>query len=366
MTFVFWQNMVSIHQVALLKHLAQDNMVLLVAAQAFEQIRNDSGWNMPDMGKVHIITSPSATEVKILLKEHSDACHIFSGISAYPMVYSAFRKACRKKLRIFVYMEPYETDGFKGCLRLIYYRLLALRYGHCISAILATGETGVKAYEKAGFNSNRIYEWGYFTEAPARQMPLTHKNGKRKLLFVGRLDHNKQIMSLIETFIRTCKDVAELSIVGTGPLKEQVEQSAEQHSSVKYLGVLPNQQLKELMQEHDVLVLPSLYDGWGCVVNEALQAGLQILCSEACGAATLIREPFLGSVFSWQVTLDFENKLYQIAHNSPLTPEERANIITWADKYISAQAAGAYLNHIIRHAIGSENIIPLAPWHKSL
>ena len=364
MTFVFWQNMVSIHQVALLKHLAQDNMVLLVAAQAFEQIRNDSGWNMPDMGKVHIITSPSATEVNKLLKEHSDACHIFSGITAYPMVYSAFRKACRKKLRIFVYMEPYETEGFKCCFRLIYYRLLALRYGHCISAILATGETGVKDYEKAGFNSNRIYEWGYFTEAPARQMSLVRKNRKRKILFVGRLDHNKQVMSLIESFIRTCKDVAELSIVGTGPLKEQVEQSAEQHSSVKYLGVLPNQQLKELMKELDVLVLPSLYDGWGSVVNEALQAGLQVLCSDACGAATLIRAPFLGRVFSWKYPSDFESQLIQIAHNPPLTPEERANIVTWANTYISAQAACAYLARIIRHALGRENIIPVAPWKK--
>ena len=358
--------MVSIHQVALLKHLAQDNLVLQVAAQSFEHIRNDSGWNLPDMGNVHIITSPSDTEVNQLLKEHAAACHIFSGISAYPMVYSAFRKACKGKHLIFVYLEPYETAGFKGRLRLLYYRLLALRYDRCISAILATGKTGVKAYIKAGFNSNRIYEWGYFTEAPERQAPLTREKGKRQILFVGRLDHNKQITTLIETFITTCKDVAELTIVGTGPLKEQVELAVEQHSSVKYLGVLPNHQLKVLMQELDVLVLPSLYDGWGCVVNEALQAGMQVLCSENCGAATLIRAPFLGSVFSWLEPLDFENKLYQIAHNSPLTPEERANIITWADKYISAQAAGAYLNHIIRHAIGSENIIPLAPWHKSL
>lgn len=364
MTFVFWQNMVSIHQVALLKYLAQENKVLLVASQSFELIRKDSGWNMPDMGKVLIVTSPSEAKVNLILQEHASACHIFSGITAYPMVYSAFRKACKKKLRIFVYMEPYESAGFKGGLRFLYYKLLALRYGRYISAILATGETGVKAYAQAGFNSNRIYEWGYFTEASERQMSLSPKSEKRKILFVGRLDHNKQIMTLIETFIRTCKDVAELTIVGTGPFKKEIEQASERHSSVRYLGIIPNRRLKELMWEHDVLVLPSLYDGWGCVVNEALQAGMLVLCSDACGAATLIRNPLLGRVFSWQKNSDFETQLQQIVHKSPLSSEERAEIIAWADSHVSAHAAGVYLNHIIRHISGSENITPVAPWKK--
>ena len=42
------------------------------------------------------------------------------------------------------------------------------------------------------------------------------------------------------------------------------------------------------MRQCDLLVLPSLFDGWGAVVNEALQAGMRVLCSTACGAASLL------------------------------------------------------------------------------
>lgn len=38
----------------------------------------------------------------------------------------------------------------------------------------------------------------------------------------------------------------------------------------------------------DVLVLPSQYDNWGLVVNEALAFGCRVLVSERCGAAELV------------------------------------------------------------------------------
>jgi glycosyltransferase involved in cell wall biosynthesis len=40
-----------------------------------------------------------------------------------------------------------------------------------------------------------------------------------------------------------------------------------------------------IFQSSDIFVLPSRYDGWGVVVNQALGAGLPIICSDAVGAA---------------------------------------------------------------------------------
>lgn len=362
MTLVFWQNMVSIHQSALLKHLAQDNRVILVAAQSFEQNRKDSGWSLPDMGATEIVTAPEADTINRYLFGLTDAIHIFSGITAYPLVYSAFKEACKKKLRIFVYMEPYETAGIKGKLRVLYYRLLALQYGRYISAILATGETGVKAYRKAGFNSQRIFEWGYFTEATHSEAFYPPKNNKRQVLFVGRLDDNKQVLTLIQTFLAHCGDSAELAIVGTGPLRSKVEQMAARHDFIHYMGVIPNDELKKIMQAYDLLVLPSLYDGWGCVVNEALQAGMQVLCSDACGASALIKKPYLGIVFSWNKPHDFETKLRTLAHTPSLTAAHRIQIAEWAGHHISAEWAGIYLHHIINHTNGNSPSVPVPPW----
>ena len=47
----------------------------------------------------------------------------------------------------------------------------------------------------------------------------------------------------------------------------------------------PPEALPRFFARADVFVLPSRYDGWGVVVNQALGAGLPILCSDAVGAA---------------------------------------------------------------------------------
>ena len=53
---------------------------------------------------------------------------------------------------------------------------------------------------------------------------------------------------------------------------------------ITYAGFQPPEELPRFFAEADVFVLPSRYDGWGVVVNQALGAGLPILCSDRVGA----------------------------------------------------------------------------------
>ena len=48
----------------------------------------------------------------------------------------------------------------------------------------------------------------------------------------------------------------------------------------------------------DLLALPSRWDGWGLVVNEALAVGVPVIASNACGASDLIRQDVNGYVFT--------------------------------------------------------------------
>lgn len=60
---------------------------------------------------------------------------------------------------------------------------------------------------------------------------------------------------------------------------------------------MPNAQLNALLCAHDVLILPSIAEPWGLVVEEALAVGLVVLVSQACGARVLVENGVNGFVF---------------------------------------------------------------------
>ena len=62
-------------------------------------------------------------------------------------------------------------------------------------------------------------------------------------------------------------------------------------SRIRYEGFQAPDALPHFFSQADVFVLPSRYDGWGVVVNQALGAGLPIIASDQVGAARdLVRE----------------------------------------------------------------------------
>jgi glycosyltransferase involved in cell wall biosynthesis len=68
---------------------------------------------------------------------------------------------------------------------------------------------------------------------------------------------------------------------------------------VRYEGFQPPERLPEFFARSDVFILPSRYDGWGVVVNQALGAGLPVITSDAVGAGMdLVEEGVNGSRFA--------------------------------------------------------------------
>ncbi|QJE94286.1 glycosyltransferase family 4 protein [Luteolibacter luteus] len=59
---------------------------------------------------------------------------------------------------------------------------------------------------------------------------------------------------------------------------------------IRFMGSVPRSVLFEKMREGDLLVFPTLCDGFGLVVNEALAQGMPVLTTPRAGAADLIRE----------------------------------------------------------------------------
>jgi len=120
-------------------------------------------------------------------------------------------------------------------------------------------------------------------EAPGTQNGRVRgAGGRTRFLFSGQLIERKGIRTLLEAFQGLD---AELWISGNGPLRGLVQARAATDPTVHYLGHLDWEELEPTYHRADVLVLPSLYDVWGLVVNEAAERGMAVIVSDQVGAA---------------------------------------------------------------------------------
>lgn len=102
-----------------------------------------------------------------------------------------------------------------------------------------------------------------------------------RFLFVGQLIDRKGVPELLEAFSRLPE--GELCIAGDGPLKPLVMRATE-NARVTYAGHVDRDGLQQLYARSDVLVLPSRYEVWGLVINEALEHGLAVVATDEVGA----------------------------------------------------------------------------------
>ncbi len=107
-------------------------------------------------------------------------------------------------------------------------------------------------------------------------------NRKIKLLFVGGLSQRKGIANIFEA-IEGFEDRVELTVVGAGDI-DGCEALRDALSRVRYIPPIPHSEVLELMSTQDVFLFPSLFEGFGLVITEAMSQGTPVITTErTCG-----------------------------------------------------------------------------------
>jgi glycosyltransferase involved in cell wall biosynthesis len=362
MTFIFWQNIISIHQSTFLEALGKKHRVLLVVEKELSNSRKTSGWQVPNISDVELVIAPKDNQIKQIIKDYNLAWHVISGLHAYDLATKALKFATQLGCKnIAIITESFETIGVKGLLRRLKYTLLSLKYRNKIKAIFVTGLPAKVCFENLYFPKDIIFDWGYFTNLSDR-LSVNH-NFERlpNLLFVGTVDKNKNLLPILPVVHKHQSLYSKFYIVGNGPLIKDLENNIATKSDVKYLGILKNSEIQTLMKECDLLILPSIYDGWGAVVNEALSNGMRVICSDNCGASILLDGEMRGSAFSNKDN-NFESYLLKWLNMGKVTQSQREEIINWAKNHISGKVAAAYFIDCITFLGKEEQTKPKAPW----
>lgn len=114
------------------------------------------------------------------------------------------------------------------------------------------------------------------------------RRDRLRVVFVGRLDTQKNL----HNFIRAAADFdIEVWLVGYGPQKDELERFAEgTKARFEFKGNVSNRELPGLLNQCDVFVLPSLYEGHPKTLLEAMACGLPTLGTRVNGIQEIIRD----------------------------------------------------------------------------
>jgi glycosyltransferase involved in cell wall biosynthesis len=365
----FWLDIVSPHMAGLAAALAaRGRSVTYVAERSLSPRRLAGGWNEPALGKAILRLAPDARSTMRLVDEApQESVHICMGLRGNGLVGVAQKALARRGLRQWVIMEAVDNNGLRGALRRLEYRRLVHRRRADVEGMLAIGDTTPNWLVARGMPRERVFPFAYFLPDRMQEVPPSFEaDAPFRFLYVGQLIERKRIDLLLDALARSAGEAFELLVIGFGPLEPVLRVAADRKlpGRVRWLGRRNIGEIPALMSEADCLVLPSRHDGWGAVVSEALMAGTPTICSDACGAAVVVRVSGRGSVFPAGDVTALAQVLSNAIMQGKQTPDRRLALAEWAE-CLGACAGAKYLNALLGCMERQREITP-PPWEPEI
>jgi len=182
------------------------------------------------------------------------------------------------------------SSGIRGCLKKLFLSRIACVF---VSGSLQKQLLGVLNYK----GEIRITKGVGIINKPSFGKEI--RSYSKKYLYVGRLSEEKNLFFLIKVF-NALSDY-QLTIIGVGPIETELKKLA--NDNIVFCGQVDNKDLKNVYFDNDLLILPSLREPWGLVVEEALYFGMPVIISDKCGAIELIENGENGYVFDSEAQL---------------------------------------------------------------
>ena len=110
------------------------------------------------------------------------------------------------------------------------------------------------------------------------------------ILYVGRLDHNKGLLDLINAFTEISGKSERLVIIGDGPIRSKLEQAAQHDPRIEFLGWLKPDEVNAWYRRSRMVVVPSVWhEVMNTVICEAQSWGRPVIATRVGGNADMIK-----------------------------------------------------------------------------
>ena len=167
--------------------------------------------------------------------------------------------------------------------------------------VLAASAYMAADLKKMGFPDGRCLKWGYFPAVYQKDVDslinLKGRKEKVQIMYAGRLMKLKRVIDALKAVKALVKGGTTnfvFSIIGEGEQKERLMRYVQKNGLVNYVEFkpfMPSDEVRTAMDGADVYFFGSDFrEGWGAVVNEAMNSACAVVVSHAVGSAAHLIE----------------------------------------------------------------------------
>jgi glycosyltransferase involved in cell wall biosynthesis len=364
-----WMNMPSFYQDDLFRQLARRVELRVVYDHAMTEDRRQLGWAevKSDYRSCILDRDRKIRQAINIARSERDRIHIINGIwaeSAFTAVAFALGEL---GVPFAIYSECPDLTVSRSWLS----QRARVSVGHWVArrarALFAISHLASDYFGSLGFAKDKIYLFGYFRASPEPVENLLRGDGV-DIVCLGQLIHRKGLDILLRAVRPLLQKTSQirLSLIGTGPEQASIVAGLRQEGllgSVELEGPYPSSGIHERLARASLLVLPSRWDGWGLVINEAFAAGVPVIVSDRCGAADLILQGVNGYRFRSESVEDLQACLSAFLASDQ--KQMRAAALRTASM-LAIPVVSDYLVACLEHMCGLRTDRPEPPWEQML
>lgn len=215
-------------------------------------------------------------------------------------------------------------------------------------AFLSIGKHNTALYQHYGVCAEKIYEAPYcvdnkffadgasksIAEAALLRSQFGIGESDTVFLFMAKFIERKRPLDMIYAALKI-KHIENIHVilVGGGELNEECQRVIRENhiGNVHLVGFVNQSVLPKYYAAADVFVLPSYYETWGLVLNEAMASGLPGIVSDACGA---MQDMIIEGKTGFSYPMGDVEKLAQLMARLASDPELREQMSASAAEHV--------------------------------
>jgi len=199
--------------------------------------------------------------------------------------------------------------------------------------IICNSTFTMKTLIDAGINKSKIIKIPLAYPETNQQSKKNTLPGRFTFTCVGSISLTKGTHILINVWRKHFSDFTNIKLILAGTVSLPREYLSNLPPNIEFRGFVNKDQLDDIYGESDLLVFPTLGDGFGMVITEAMAKGIPVLTTNNSAGYDLIEDGKDGFIIEAGSEDALAKKMLWILKNKPILPKMSELVIQKARKY---------------------------------